>query len=63
MTYTWLHNGSVVQRITIKINEPTTNIIQLNRKFKLSRAIGVYQCVFDDNAGRVQRRNITMLGI
>ena len=61
VTVTWLHNGSVVivtppDTITQTDNSATLQIGNLQPS-----DAGVYQCVFNDTAGYVLRRNIDLL--
>ena len=62
MTITWTHNDSVVLTITTQA-EQTSNIVTLQRGGAKPSYAGLCQCVFDDNAGHVLRRNITLLVI
>ena len=58
MTITWLHNDRVVESTITQVDQ-TTNTVQLTRRPQ----DGVYQCVFNDAAGYILRRSITLLGI
>ena len=60
MTITWIHNDSVVLTITTEA-EQTSNTVSLKRGGARPSHAGLYQCVFNDNAGHVLRRNITLL--
>ena len=59
MTITWLHNGNVINTTTQ--GNQTTNTTQLTRT-GMELQPGVYQCVFNDTAGYVLKRNITLSG-
>jgi len=56
---TWLHNGSVISTRTITQDTPVSNsaMLLLFGTLRPSDA-GVYQCVFNDTAGFILRRNI-----
>ena len=56
---TWLRNGHNI--ITTTQGDTATNTARLpiSGTFEL----GVYQCVFNDSAGYILRRNITVLGM
>ena len=60
VTITWTHNNSIVLTITTEA-EQTSNTVLLERGGARSSYAGLYQCVFNDNAGHVLRRNITLL--
>ena len=60
MTITWIHNGTIVLTITTEA-EQTSNTVSLKREGARPSYAGLYQCVFNDNAGHVLRRNITLL--
>ena len=55
---TWSHSGNVLLTFTITVE--VTNTVPLSRGGKPQP--GVYQCVFNDPAGYILRRNITVLG-
>ena len=59
MTITWLLNGRVVETTTTQVDQTTNTAVLLIR---ISQD-GVYQCVFNDAAGYILRRSITILGI
>ena len=58
VTITWLHNGDVVHSITT-LEDQSINTIHLYKRIPQP---GVYQCVFNDTAGYILRRNITVIG-
>ena len=60
ITITWLRDGHVELTIPVQ-GEQTTNTIQFSRGQRPQP--GVYQCVFDDPAGYILCRNITVLGM
>ena len=55
---TWLHSGNVLLTYTITA---VTNTAQLS--ITGTPQPGIYQCVFNDPAGYILRRNITVLGM
>ena len=55
---TWSHSGNVLQTFTI--TGEVTKTVPLSRGGRPQP--GVYQCVFNDPAGYILRRNITVLG-
>ena len=57
---TWSYSGNVLQTFTIPEGFLVTNTIRLSRGGRPQP--GVYQCVFNDSAGYILRRNITVLG-
>ena len=60
MTITWIHNNSIVLTLTTKA-EQTSNTVSLERGGARPFYAGLYQCVFNDNASHVVRRNITLI--
>ena len=58
MTITWLHNDTIVLIIT---TDGGTNTALLFRGGPTPSLAGHYQCVFNDNAGHILRRDITLL--
>ena len=63
MTITWLHDNRIKFIITTTQadqNHHGNSTSLLKGSPRLSDA-GVYQCVFNDNAGCILRRNITLL--
>ena len=59
MTITWLHNGTIVN--ILNNTKEGTNNVSLIKRGPISSFAGHYQCVFDDSAGHILRRNITVL--
>ena len=59
MTITWLRNGHVVESTTTRVDQTTNTAVLLIR----IPQNGVYQCVFNDAAGYILRRSITLLGM
>ena len=55
---TWLHSGNVLLTYTITA---VTNTAQLS--ITGTPQPGIYQCVFNDSARYILRRNITVLGM
>ena len=60
MTITWLHNDTIILTITSQA-VGGTNTASLIRGGPAPSLVGHYQCVFNDNAGHIQRRDITLL--
>ena len=58
---TWLHSGNVLQSRTTTGADAMTNTVRL--LFGGRPQPGVYQCVFNDPAGYILGRNITLLGM
>ena len=56
VTVTWLHNGSVFMTASSNDNTATLQIGNLQPS-----DAGVYQCVFNDTAGYVLRRNTNLM--
>ena len=59
MTITWLHNGTIINVLN-NTKEGSNNALLIKRG-PIPSFAGHYQCVFDDNAGHILRRNITLL--
>ena len=57
----WLHGGNVLQSRTTTDGDTVTNTVRLS--LGGGSQPGVYQCVFNDPAGYILRRNITVLGM
>ena len=53
MVITWRHDGDVINKTTVDQN--TTNATQIR-----TDQPGVYQCMFNDTAGYILKRNITV---
>lgn len=61
MTVTWLHNNSIVMTtpFTRVMTDGKTATLEI-RSFQLS-SVGIYQCIFNNTAGYILRRNISLL--
>ena len=60
MTITWLHDNRIEYIITAQVDQNTNTTSLLKGRPRSSHA-GVYQCVFNDNAGCILSANITLL--
>ena len=54
MVIIWKHDGDVINETTTQ-SDQTTNTTQIR-----THKAGVYQCIFNDTAGYVLKRNITV---
>ena len=61
MMITWLYNGQVIITATSQFDQNINYIVLLRGGSRLQA--GVYQCVFNNTAGYILRRNITLLGM
>ena len=59
MTITWLHDDRIEFIITTKVDQNTNTTSLLQGRPRPSHA-GVYQCVFNDNAGCILSANISL---
>ena len=58
---TWLRSGNVLQTTNTTDANTVSNTVLLSLGGRPQP--GVYQCVFNDPAGYILRRNITVLGM
>ena len=58
---TWSRSGNVLQTRTTTAADTVTNTVRLSLGGRPQP--GVYQCVFNDPAGYILRRNITVLSM
>jgi len=61
VTVTWLHNGSPVSITSPNSATQTGNTATLLIGNFQSSDAGVYQCVFNDTAGFILRRDVNLL--
>jgi len=61
VTVTWLHNGSLVSTTSPNSIAQTGNTVTLLIGNLQSSDAGVYQCVFNDAAGFILRRDVNLL--
>ena len=60
MTITWLHDNRIEFTITTQVDQSSNTASLLKGRPRPSDA-GVYQCMFNDNAGCILSANITLL--
>ena len=60
MTITWLHDDRIEATIMTQMDQ-SSNTVSLRKGRLIPSDAGVYQCVFNDNAGCILSANITLL--